>query len=116
MPWFRMDIHWYQDAGLEAAGESAGPLALALFPVLLAKAKAQMDGGRAKFTFRELKNATFAKPAQIVKALEALVSAGVLTCPQLSESGGTVAFDPDTWRKWNEAQRKAASREEAQSA
>jgi hypothetical protein len=116
VPWFRLDIHWYLDAKLEASGEAAGPLALLLFPVLLAKAKAELDGGRARFTFRELSNATFAKPAEIVRALEGLVSAGVLTCPQLSEVDGQVAFDPDAWRRWNEAQRKAASREERDSA
>jgi hypothetical protein len=111
VPWLRLDIHWYLDAKLEAAGEAAGPLALALFPVLLAKAKSEMDGGRARFTFRELSNATFAKPPQVVQAVEALVSAGVLTCPQLSAVDGQVAFDPDAWRRWNEAERKAASRE-----
>lgn len=116
MPWFRLDIHWYLDAKLEAAGEKAGPLALALFPVLLAKAKSELDGGRARFTFRELSHATFAKPPQIVQAMEALVSAGVLSCPQLSDVDGQVAFDPDTWRRWNEAERKAASREEQKAA
>lgn len=116
MPWFRMDIHWYQDPAIEVAAEEAGPLVLALFPVFLAKAKAQANGGEVEFTFRDLSHQMFAGREEISKAIEALVSARVLSCPQLSALSGVVAFDPDTWRKWNEAARKAGKREEQQTA
>lgn len=119
MPWFRMDIHWYREEKLEEAAESVGPLGplvLALFPIFLAMAKAQNKKGRAEFTYRLLTAEVFAEREQVKAAIEALVSASVLTCPQLSARGGTVAFDPKTWRKWNEAARKAESREELKAA
>jgi hypothetical protein len=116
MPWFRMDNHWFEDARIEAAAEEAGPMVLAVFPVLLAKAKTQADGGRVEFTYRKLSEAMFAEWDQINPAIEALVSAGVLSCPHASERDATVAFDPMSWRRWQEASRKAASREEAKAA
>lgn len=110
MPWFRMDVHWFEDPDIEAAAEAAGPLVLSIFPVLLAKAKAQDDGGRVEFTYRKLSQALFAEWEEINPAIEALVSAGVLSCPDASERSAVLAFDPDSWRRWQEAQRKAASR------
>jgi hypothetical protein len=110
VPWFRLDIHWYEDEKIEAAAEQGGPLVLSLFPVLLAKAKAQDDGGRVEFTYRRLSRDLFADWEEINPAIEALVSAGVLACPAASERSAVVAFDPVTWRRWQEAQRKAASR------
>jgi hypothetical protein len=110
MPWFRMDIHWYEDEAIEAAAEKAGSLVLSVFPVLLAKAKAQDNGGRVEFTYRRISRDLFAEWEEINAAIEALVSAGVLTCPQASERSAVVAFDPSSWRRWQEAQRKAASR------
>lgn len=117
MPWFRLDIHWYEEEKLEAAAESAGrlgPLVLALFPVFLAKAKAQTErgkAGKADFTYRLLAAEVFAPKKDIEAAIEAMVSARVLTCPHMSDRGATVAFNPSTWRKWNEAGRKAEERE-----
>lgn len=111
MPWFRMDIHWYQDPKIEAAAEAGGSLVLAVFPVLIAKAKAQADGGRVEFTYRGLSHELFATPRKVGDAIRALVSADVLTCPESSDRGAVVAFDPDAWRRWQDAQRKAASRE-----
>lgn len=111
MPWFRMDIHWYEDEDVEAAAEKAGPLVFAVFPVILAMAKTQNDGGRVKFTYRKFSEALFADWEEINPAVEALVSAGVLSCPQASERGATVALDPNSWRRWNEAARVAARRE-----
>lgn len=110
MPWFRMDIHWYEDEVIEAAAEKGGSLVLAVFPVLLAKAKAQDNGGQVEFTYRRISRDLFAEWEEINSAIEALVSAGVLTCPQASERSAVVAFDPVSWRRWQEAQRKAASR------
>jgi hypothetical protein len=116
MPWFRMDIHWYEDPRVEEAAEVAGPMVLSVFPVLMAKAKAQNDGGRCEFTYRKMSQALFADWEEIRPALEALVSAGVLSCPDASERSAVVAFDPDAWRRWQEAARKAASREEVKAA
>lgn len=116
MPWFRLDIHWYLDEKIEAAAEIAGGVVFALFPVLLAKAKAQADGGKVEFTFRSITRETFFEREQIEQAIEAFVSAGVLTCPQVSARGATVAFDSGSWRRWQEAARKAASREELKAA
>lgn len=116
MPWFRLDIHWYEDPAIEAAAEEAGPLVLSVFPVLLAKAKAQSAGGKVEFTYRKMSQALFTDWEQIRLAIEALASAGVLSCPDASEKSAVVAFDPASWRRWQEAARKAASREAAQAA
>lgn len=116
MPWFRMDNHWFEDEDVEAAGEAAGPLVFAVFPVLLAMAKTQNDGGRVKFTYRKFSEALFTDWEEINPAVEALVSAGVLSCTQSSERGATVALDPDSWRRWNEAARVAARRESKKAA
>lgn len=117
MPWFRMDIHWYEDPDIEAAAEeaaakagAAGTAVIAAFPVLIGKAKAEADGGRVEFSWRKLSKEIFADVDVTQRAVEAMVSAGVLTCPQQTERSATVAFDPDSWRRWQEAQRKAASR------
>lgn len=111
MPWVPLDIHWYQDAKVEAAGEQAGPIALAAFSVLLAMAKAQANGGRVEFTYRSLSHALFTERPAAEAAVEALVSAGVLSCPQVSAGGGVVAFNPEAWRRRNESMRKAFNRE-----
>lgn len=111
MPWFRLDIHWYLDEKIEEAAEQAGPFVFALFPVLVAKGKAQANKGRVDFTYRALATELFTTRAEIDKAIDALMSADVLTCPQASARGRTVAFDPKTWRRWQEAARKSASRE-----
>lgn len=116
MPWFRMDIHWYEDPKIEFAAAEAGPMVFSIFPVLLAKAKAQADGGKVEFTWRKLTQELFAEEADVKAAINALVSADVLTCPQASALSAVVAFDPLTWRRWQESARKAASREEAQAA
>jgi len=116
VPWFRMDIHWYEDPAIEAAAEEAGAIVLSVFPVLLAKAKAQNNGGKVEFTYRKMSQALFADWEEIRPAVEALASAGVLSCPQASEKSAVVAFDPASWRRWQEAARKAASREGARAA
>lgn len=116
MPWVRLDIHWYEDPKIEAAAEAGGPLVLSVFPVLLAKAKAQANGGKVEFTWRKFCVELFASQEEIQKAIDALVSASVLSCPQASALSAVVAFDPMSWRRWQEASRKAAAREEAQAA
>lgn len=109
--WVKLDCHWYEDPDIEAAAEEAGSIVLALFPVLLTMAKTQNDGGRVEFSWRSLGHSVFAQNGDAVHGVRALVSAGVLTCPQESERGAVLAFDPQAWRRWNEAARKAASRE-----
>jgi hypothetical protein len=116
VPWFRLDIHWYEDEKLEVAGELAGPLAFAMYPVLIGKAKAQLDGGRAEVNFRLLAQELFTTKPKVTAAIEALVSAKLLTCPQASARSAVIAFDPIVWRRWQEADRKAAGRGEAQAA
>jgi hypothetical protein len=111
VPWVKLDTHWFEDEDVEAAGEVAGPMVFAVWPVLLAMAKAQNDGGRVKLTYRKFAQILFTDWEQINPAIEALVSAGVLSCPQSSARGATVALDPDSWRRWNEAARKAEARE-----
>lgn len=109
--WVKLDCHWYEDPDIEAATEEAGPVVLALFPVLLSMAKVQNDGGRVEFTWRSLGHSVFAQNGDAVHGIRALVSAGVLTCPEESERGGVLAFDPTTWRRWNDVVRKAEKRE-----
>ncbi len=109
MPWVPLDIHYLDDHDIEAAAEMSRE-ALLVFPAVLAMAKAQSSGGEAEFTYRGLSHKLFSTPAQVTDGIRALVSAGVLSCPQESERGATVAFDPDSWRRWNDMQRKAASR------
>lgn len=108
--WAKLDCHWYKDPDIQAAAEEAGSLVFGVFPVLLADAKAQNDGGRVEFTYRDLSHALFADRDEVAAAVVALVSAGVLTCPQSSERGAELAFDPAAWRRWNDAVRKAESR------
>jgi hypothetical protein len=114
MPWVKLDCHWYQDPAIEEAAEQGGPVVLALFPVVLAMAKAQADGGRVEFSFRALAHALFTDQETILTAIRALVSAGVLSLPEASERAAVLAFDPDTWRRWNDAARKAVSRNGAE--
>lgn len=116
MPWFRMDIHWYLEEKVQEAAEDAGGVVFSVFPVLIAKAKAQANAGQVEFTYRTIANELFFRQAEIQRAVEALMSAGVLTRPQVSAKGATVAFDKRTWRRWQESARKAAGREEAQAA
>jgi len=116
MPWFRLDIHWYEDPDVELAAVSAGGVVFAVFPVLLAKAKAQTNGGKVEFTWRKICQELLFEEAEIRAAIEALMTTGILTCPHLSAASAVVAFNPKSWRKWQEAARKAATREEAQAA
>jgi hypothetical protein len=116
VPWFRLDIHWYEDPEIELAASSAGGVVFAVFPVLLAKAKASADGGRVEFTWGKLARELYFEQTEIEAGIDALVSAGVLTCPQRSAWSARIAFNPASWRRWQEAARKAAAREEAQAA
>jgi len=116
VPWYRLDIHWYLEEKVQEAAEAAGGVVFSVFPVLIAKAKAQANGGRVEFTYRLFATEIFFTEAEIEAAVEALVSARVLTRPQASAKGATVAFDKRTWRRWQESARKAAGREEAQAA
>jgi hypothetical protein len=116
VPWFRLDIHWYEDPKVEAAAEVGGPLVLSVFPVLLAKAKAQASGGKVEFTWRKFCIEMFSERPELEQAVEALMSAGVLSCPHLSGMSTVVAFDPESWKRWQEASRKAAAREVAKAA
>lgn len=110
MPWAKLDCHWYRDPDIQAAAEEAGSLVFSVFPVLLADAKAQADGGRVEFTYRDLSHALFAERESVAVTVRALVSAGVLSCPESSERGATLAFAPEAWRRWNDTIRKAESR------
>lgn len=108
--WVKLDCHWYEDPDIEAAAEEAGSIVLSLFPVLLAMAKVQNDGGRVEFSWRSLSHSVFAEKDVVIGGIRALVSGGVLTCPEESERGAVLSFDPDAWRRWNDAARKAMSR------
>lgn len=112
MAWVKLDTHWFADEGVEAAGEIGGPLVFVVYPVLLGMAKAQNDGGRVKITYRKFAEAVFGDWEELNPALQALVSAGVLTCLDPTARGATVAFDPDWWRRLNETARKSEEREE----
>ena len=110
MPWVPLDVHFYQDPAIEAAAEDAGGGVLGTFAVLLAMAKAQAKGGKIEFTWRSLSHATYSSPKDAGVAVRALVSAGVLSCPESSDRGATVEFDPTTWRRWNDGAMRAARR------
>jgi hypothetical protein len=117
--WIRLGVLWYEDEKLEAAAEaagSAGPLVISAYPVLLAKSKVQKDGGKVEFTWRKLSQELFAERTEVKAAVDAMLSAGVLTCPQRSARGATVAFDELAWRKWQDSARKAAERQERKAA
>jgi hypothetical protein len=123
VPWFRLDIHWYEDPDVEAAAvqaarasTGAATAVIAAFPVLMGKAKAEADGGKVEFSWRKLSQEIFADEADTRTAIAALVSAGVLSCPVTTDIAATVAFNPLSWRRWQEAARKAESREEPQAA
>jgi len=116
MPWFRMDIHWYEDPKIEEASEVGSGVVFAVFPVLLAKAKAENDGGKVEFTWKKLSIELAFTQKQLRAAVDALASVGVLTCPQASARSAVVQFDKKSWRRWQEAARKAASREGGDSA
>lgn len=109
--WVKLDLHWYEDPGIEAAGDEAGAIVFSLFPVLLAMARSQNDRGRIEFTFRNLSHSIFADTDSVVAGIRALVSANVLELPESSERGAVLAFDPESWNRWNETARKAQSRE-----
>lgn len=110
MSWAKLDTYWYADEAIEIAGESAGPLVFAAFPVLLAMAKQQNEGGKVKISYRKFAESIFADWEELRPALDALVSGGVLTCPEASDRSATFAFDPDNWERWNETIRKAEER------
>lgn len=116
MPWFRMDIHWHEDPDIELAADQSSGAVFAVFPVLLAKAKAHANGGKVEVAWSKLGRDLRFSESDVRAAVEALSSAGVLSCPQVSARSAEVAFDPGSWRRWQEAQRKAASREEAKAA
>lgn len=116
MPWFRLDIHWYEDPKIEEAAESGGGVVFAVWPVLLAKAKAENDGGKVEFSWKKLSGELLFTQKELKAAIEGLASAGLLTCPQASARSATVQIDKRSWRRWQEAARKAAKREEGDSA
>lgn len=117
--WFKCDNHWYQDADIQVAGdavrdaaETVGAVVFGVFSVLLAMAKAQNDGGKVRFTYRNLSHELCSDwDRDLRPAVEALVSAGVLTCPESSDRDATVAFKPDSWRRYSEVERKTAKRD-----
>jgi hypothetical protein len=108
--WVKLDTFWFADEDVEAAGEIAGPMVFAVFPVLLAMSKSQNEGGKVKITYRKFAETVFGDWDQLAPALDALVSAGVLSCPESSARGATVAFDPESWLRWNDTVRKAEER------
>ena len=107
MPWFALDTHYLRDPKVQAAGELT-PFAMSVFPALLAQAKQVANGGKVEVAFRDLAHDLFLSQEEAQKAVEALVSAGVLTCPQMSERCCVVVFP--AWRKWNDRFRKAQER------
>lgn len=112
MAWVKLDTHWFADEGVEAAGEEAGMPVFAVFPTLLGMAKSQNKKGQVKITYRKFGEALFTDWEVLNPAVEALVSAGVLTCLDSSDRGATLAFDPETWRRWNETARKSEERDQ----
>lgn len=111
MPWVPLDVHFYQDPSIEAAAEDAGGGVLGTFAVLLAMAKAQAKGGKIEFTWRSLSHATYSSPDDAGVHVRALVSAGVLSCPESSDRGAVLEFDSAAWKRWNDSAMKAAKRE-----
>lgn len=112
--WFKCDNHWYQDEDIQAAGESAGPAVFAVFPVLLAMAKAQNDGGKVRFTYRDFSHALCGDwERDLNPAIEALLSAGVLSCPEATARAATLAFKPEPWRRYSETESRTARRDAA---
>lgn len=111
MAWVKLDTHWYADEDVEAAGEAAGPMVFVVFPVLLGMAKSQNKAGQVKITYRKFAEAVFGDWEELNPAVEALVSAGVLTCLDSSDRGATLTFDPDTWKRWNDTARKSEERD-----
>lgn len=107
MPWFALDTRYLRDPKVQAAGEMT-PFALSVFPALLASAKQEARGGKVEVTFRDLAHDLYLSKEQAEKAVQALVSAGVLSCPQVSEGSCEVVFP--SWRKWNDRFRKAQER------
>lgn len=116
MPWVPLDIHYFQDAKIEAAAEEVGASALAVFSVLLCMAKGQAARGRVEFTWRSLGNATYLDRDDAVSAVRALVSGGVLSCPEESDRGAVLEFGRDAWDRWHDGFRKQTKREAAKSA
>lgn len=110
--WAKLDCFYYRDAELQAAASEAGSIVFGLFPMLLADAKAQNNGGAVEFTYRDLAHALYEDAEVVLAGIRALLSAGVLSCPVESENGATLHFDPDAWRRWNDAARKAQKRQE----
>ena len=110
MPWFALDTHYLEDPKVQDAGELT-PFALSVFPALLADAKQRAEGGKVEVVYRSLAFRLFISEEEAKKAVMALLSAGVLTCPQVSEMSERscrVVFP--AWRKWNERFRKAQER------
>lgn len=107
MPWVPLDTHYLRDPKVQHAA-SLTPFALSVFPAVLAQAKQVADGGKVEVTFRDLAHDLFLSTDEAEKALKALVSAGVLTCPQESAAAVTVKFP--SWRRWNDNFRKANRR------
>lgn len=108
MPWLALDTHYLDDPKIQAAGELT-PFAMCVFPALLAEAKQRASGGKVEVSYRNLGHLLYLSCEETEKAVLALVSAGVLDCPQRSEKAATVVFP--AWRKWNERFRKATARE-----
>ena len=81
--WARLSVRWYTDPVLRAAAKQA-PAALAMFPVLLAKAKASSHvtknpAGSIKITLEDLAAHCCCTKGRATKALEALVDGELVT-------------------------------------
>jgi hypothetical protein len=112
--WIRLGVLWYEDEKLEEAAEAAGPagaVVIAAYPLLLAKSKVQKEHGLVEFTWRNLSQELFAGQAKVKAAIDAMLSAGVLSCPHRSKRGATVAFNREAWDRWQDSSRKASERE-----
>ena len=109
MPWAPLDIHYTELLALEEAGE-ADPFVFAVFPKLWTMAKAQAKGGEVSFTYRGLSSALCTTRETVGNAVLQMVSAGVITCQDRSDRGAVVKFDPDYWRRMNNAASQAESR------
>jgi hypothetical protein len=46
-------------------------------------------------------------------AIEALVSGGVLSCPEVSGRAATLAFKPEPWKRYSETESRTARRDAA---
>lgn len=78
MPWFRMDVHWYQDPAIEELGERFGHLALSTMVVLVSVARERGPLGTVKATPSALASILRVAPETITEIVEHGIELGLL--------------------------------------